>query len=84
MAWLGKIWNKELAGHPLNWLIVIVVTIMACFLIDAWLTHTGAPKPVTAAREAKKKRHQSATINAAHTASDPYGASSFSSDNIPA
>ena len=84
MEWVGKIWNKDIAGHPLNWLIVIVVTIMACILIDAWLTHTGAPKPVTAAKQAKKQRHHSATINAAHSGSDPYGASAFSNNNIPA
>ena len=51
---IEKFWNKDIAGHPLNWLILVVMTIYFCFLIDAALTATGATKHVTNKRLASK------------------------------
>lgn len=44
--------NTKLVGHPLNWLIIVVVTILACILIDSFLTYFGLDKPVTRANRA--------------------------------
>jgi hypothetical protein len=50
MEFIDKFWNRDIAHHPLNWLIVVVIVILFCFVLDAGHTLTGAPKPVTQMR----------------------------------
>jgi Na+/citrate or Na+/malate symporter len=49
MKHLKKVWNSELAGHPLNWLIVLIIVVLTAILVDSFLTFIGADKPVTRA-----------------------------------
>jgi len=80
-----KAFNTTLAKHPLNWVMVVVVMILFCFVIDAILDHFGFDKPVTANKMARHyaKNGQQPPDEGPKKAYTDYGASPFASAETP-